>query len=66
VFEVREVGFQFFNLPGHFIWHENILPAHRREVEASLALRCEGNLETIGSEIICRAKLQSKGPPPTC
>jgi hypothetical protein len=37
--KVGDVGFEFFHPLGNFICHERILPAHGREVEASLALR---------------------------
>lgn len=42
MFEMREVGFKFFNPPGYFICHETILPVRWREVEAVnyLALHC--------------------------
>jgi hypothetical protein len=40
MFEVGDVRFEFLHPPGQFICHEKILPACRREVEASLALRC--------------------------
>jgi len=49
MFEMRDVRFEFFHPPGHFICHENILPARRPEVEAVnyLALRDGQICETI-------------------
>ena len=43
MFEMGNVRFELSDPLGDFICHGWILPAHCREVEASLALRCKRN-----------------------